>query len=166
MAPTASIHDIASRLSPRQSSRCPDNTFYRAGYCYTSWDYYGRWIFMGVVVGICILVFFIWGCINSRRRRRNGMQPMYGTGWMARPPYNPQHSNVNNPAGYNNAPPAYGAPPGQSYPMNPQQQGNFQPSNGYYGQYEGVQAPKNVYQNQHNDDYAPPPGPPPPANRP
>ena len=69
----------------------------------------------------------------------------------------------NHPQGYNNPPPAYGAPPGQSYPMNPQPTGNtFQTADGYYAQHEGVQPPKNVYApNNPNDDYAPPPGPPP-----
>ncbi|KAI0176334.1 hypothetical protein GGR52DRAFT_540523 [Hypoxylon sp. FL1284] len=99
-------------------------------------------------------------CMKSRRRRRQGQQPMYGTGWMA--PNNPGGNYYNNPQGYNNPPPAYGAPPGQSYPMQNQATGTtFSRNDGYYGQHEGVQAPKNVYNNGGKDDYAPPEGPPP-----
>jgi hypothetical protein len=167
MAPSASISDLSNRLSARQSWRCPDNTYYRAGTCWNAWDYYGRWIFMGVVVAIGIFIFFIWACINSRRRRRHGLRPMYGTGWMARGPNAPYQ---NNPQAYNNPnqpPPAYGAPPGQSYHMNQQYTGTtFQSHDGYYGHHQGVQAPKQAYNNQSNNDYAPPPGPPPPASRP
>jgi hypothetical protein len=76
------------------------------------------------------------------------MTPMYGTGWMANGGQYGQYQN--NPAGYNTAPPpAYGAPPNQQYPMQPQYT-----AEGYYGQREGVQQPKPT-------DYAPPEGPPP-----
>lgn len=83
---------------------------------------------------------------------------MRGTHWMASgQPYQ------NNPNGYYQQPgppPAYGAPPAQSYPMNnyPNQQ-----ADGYYGQREGVQPPKNAYTNEHahQDAYAAPEGPPP-----
>ncbi|OTA96920.1 hypothetical protein M434DRAFT_392358 [Hypoxylon sp. CO27-5] len=65
-----------------------------------------------------------------------------------------------NNAYYGNAPPpAYG----QSYPMQNQYTGTtFSPNDGYYGQHEGlVQPPKNVYNNNNKNDYAPPEGPPP-----
>lgn len=88
---------------------------------------------------------------------------MYGTGWMATggpPPPNAPYYNNNQP-GYNNNPPPYG-PPGQSYPMNSQVTGNtFQTGDGYYGQHEGIQQPKNAYAPAGGNDYAPPPGPPP-----
>ncbi|KAK8049037.1 hypothetical protein PG994_010767 [Apiospora phragmitis] len=128
-----------------------------AGYCSRStWGDYGRWIFAAIVVVVFFFIFFILACITSRRRRRRGMQPMYGTGWMAS---NGAGNYQNNPQAYaHQPPPAYGAP-NQSYPMNNYQQ------NGYYsGQNEGVQAPKNVYPHDstaNNATYAPPEGPPP-----
>ncbi|KAM0819455.1 hypothetical protein AB5N19_05271 [Seiridium cardinale] len=127
----------------------------RYGNCGNNWYWYGRWIFAAVVIALIILIFFLWACVNSRRRRKRGMQPMYGTGWMAS-----HNQHQNNPNAYNSAPPAYGAPPGQSYPMQNQYTGNtFQPQDGYYGQREGVQQPKDAH--THNNDYAPPAGPPP-----
>ncbi|RYO82333.1 hypothetical protein DL766_008699 [Monosporascus sp. MC13-8B] len=95
-------------------------------------------------------------CINSRRRRKRGLRPMYGMGWMGGNPRNAQHNNA---YAYNNnrhPPPAYGAPQGPSYPMHSQH-----PAGGYYGQQEGVQQPKNTYVPAGANDYAPPPGPPP-----
>ncbi|KAI0136494.1 chitin synthesis regulation, resistance to congo red-domain-containing protein [Xylariales sp. AK1849] len=154
MAPT----DFSSLLSKRYCS-----SYNSYGDCNntSAWGYYGRWIFAGVVIIVVLAIFFLWACINSRRRRRGGMRPMYGTGWMASGP----GQNQNNPQaynqGYNNAPPAYGAQ-GQSYPMQNQHTGNtFNQNDGYYagGQREGVQQPKNVYGN--GNDYAPPEGPPP-----
>ncbi|KAI0022592.1 chitin synthesis regulation, resistance to congo red-domain-containing protein [Xylariomycetidae sp. FL0641] len=134
---------------------CPSG-YYRTGdYCRRSgWGGYGRWVFAAVVIAI-VLAAFLWACINSRRRRRRGAQPMYGTGWMAGNPGQPQY--YNNPQGYQ-PPPAYGAQ-GQTYPMNNYPQN---PADGYYGQQSGVTAPKNVYNaNNGATDYAPPAGPPP-----
>lgn len=79
---------------------------------------------------------------------------MYGTGWIAPGQYG-QYQN--NPAGYAQPPPAYGAPPNQQYPMQPQYT-----AEGYYGQREGVQQPKTTHGN--TTDYAPPAGPPPNNN--
>jgi hypothetical protein len=117
-------------------------------------------------------IFLPCSCINSRRRRKRGLKPMYGTGWMA----NNQQGYQNNPHGYSNgyqnAPPAYGAPQGQSYPMQNQYTGNtFNANDGYYGQHEGIQQPKDAHttangNNAATGDYAPPPGPPPPGNKP
>ncbi|KAI6093852.1 chitin synthesis regulation, resistance to congo red-domain-containing protein [Hypoxylon rubiginosum] len=154
----APLIEIAAQLSKRRYN-CDDYEYNRYGQCYSAWNWYGRWIFAGVVIFLVLVLFFLWACINSRRRRRNGLQPMYGTGWMA----NNQGGNphYNNAQGYNNPPPAYGAPQGQSYPMQNQYTGTtFSRNDGYYGQ-EGVQAPKNVYNNHGKDDYAPPEGPPP-----
>ncbi|KAI1345198.1 chitin synthesis regulation, resistance to congo red-domain-containing protein [Xylariaceae sp. FL0016] len=154
MAPLADhAVSLMNDLSKRATCAYTD----RYGRCYSTWSYYGRWIFAAIVIVVIIAIFFLWACVKSRRRRRRGAQPMYGTGWMAgNNGHNPHH---NNPHGYNNnPPPAYGAPQGQSYPMN-----NYQPNNGYYGQESGVQQPKNVYPHQSNGagDYAPPAGPPP-----
>ncbi|OTB08793.1 hypothetical protein M426DRAFT_161733 [Hypoxylon sp. CI-4A] len=134
-----------------------NNGFDRYGNCYSGWHWYGRWIFAAVVIVLVLAILVL--CVNSRRRRRAGTQPMYGTGWMAG---NAGPHAYNNPQGYSNPPPAYGAPPGQSYPMENQYTGTtFSPNDGYYGQHEGVvQPPKNVYSNT-KDDYAPPTGPPP-----
>lgn len=132
--------------------------YYYYGNCYSSWTWYGRWVFAGIVVFVVLLIFIIWACVNSRRRRRRGVAPLYGTGWMAPAPGN----QYNNPHAYNQAPPAYGAP--QSYPMQNQYTGNtFQSGDGYYGQQTGVQQPKNVYGGPQNvgTEYAPPEGPPP-----
>ncbi|KAH9908999.1 chitin synthesis regulation, resistance to congo red-domain-containing protein [Xylariomycetidae sp. FL2044] len=158
----APVVDQVDALLGKRYYRCPNGYHYSYGRCYSAWSWYGRWIFAAVVIVVILAIAFIWACINSRRRRRRGVKPLMGTGWMAGPP--PQYHN--NPQGYNAPPPpAYGAPPGQSYPMQGQSTGNtFHPNDGYYGQHEGVQAPKNVHaadNNNSNNDYAPPPGPPP-----
>ncbi|KAI1397419.1 chitin synthesis regulation, resistance to congo red-domain-containing protein [Hypoxylon fuscum] len=148
---------VAAQLAKRQRD-CEYGSD-RYGHCYSTWNWYGRWIFAAVVIAVVLIIFFLWACINSRRRRRQGLQPMYGTGWMAG---NQGNAYYNNPQGYsNNPPPAYGAPQGQSYPMQNQYTGTtFNPNDGYYGQHEGVvQPPKNAYNNK--NDYAPPEGPPP-----
>ncbi|KAI2629690.1 chitin synthesis regulation, resistance to congo red-domain-containing protein [Hypoxylon sp. NC1633] len=164
MAPL--LDQIESQLMKRRY--CSDYD-YRYGNCRSDWYWYGRWILAAVVIVVVLALVAIWACINSRRRRRAGLQPMYGTGWMAGKP-GPNNGYYNNhPQGYNNPPPAYGAPPGQSYPMENQYTGTtgttFSPNDGYYGQREGVvQPPKNVYNNNNKnsaDDYAPPTGPPP-----
>jgi hypothetical protein len=135
---------------------CRDGTY---RHCCSRWDCFGRWIFAAVAVFVCFLIFFLWACMRNRRRRQQGVAPMYGTGWMA--PGQPGYQN--NPNGYYQQPPppAYGAPPAQSYPMN--NYPNQQPSDGYYGQREGVQPPKSAHTNEnaHQDAYAAPEGPPP-----
>ncbi|KAI0383779.1 chitin synthesis regulation, resistance to congo red-domain-containing protein [Hypomontagnella monticulosa] len=153
------LEQISAQLAKRQRY-CDDDEYLRYGQCYSAWNWYGRWIFAAVVIVLVLAIFLIWACINSRRRRRAGLQPMYGTGWMAP---GQQNAYYNNPQGYNNPPPAYGAPPGQSFPMQNQYTGTtFSRGDGYYGQHEGVEPPKNVYNNTNNkNDYAPPEGPPP-----
>ncbi|KAI1428344.1 chitin synthesis regulation, resistance to congo red-domain-containing protein [Xylaria sp. FL1777] len=146
MAPL--LDQVASLLQKRVI--CPSGYYYNGYGCVrgSSWYWYGRWIFAAVVVGLFFLIFFLWACLNSRRRRSQGVRPMYGTGWMAPPQYSP-----NNPNAYNPPPPAYGAP-AQSYPMD----NRYQTTDGHYGhQASGVEPPKNVY----GGDYAPPSGPPP-----
>ncbi|KAI2638086.1 chitin synthesis regulation, resistance to congo red-domain-containing protein [Xylaria nigripes] len=153
MAPTPD-QQVTSLLQKRFCTR----PFYSTinGCVYGSpWFWYGRWIFTAVLVGLFFIILFLWFCVSSRRRRRHGARPMYGTGWMA-PNNGGQY--YNNPQGYSGQayqqpPPAYGAP-GQSYPMDNQYRG----TNNQYGQQaSGVEAPKNVY----SGDYAPPSGPPP-----
>ncbi|TGJ84822.1 hypothetical protein E0Z10_g3897 [Xylaria hypoxylon] len=149
MAPL--LDQVSGLLLKRVS--CPSGSYYDRYYdrCVrgSTWYWYGRWIFAAVVIVLFFLIFFSWACLNSRRRRRQGARPMYGTGWMAPPPYAP-----NNPQAYNQPPPpAYGVP-AQSYPMD----NRYQPTDGQYGQQaNGVEPPKHVY----GGDYAPPSGPPP-----
>lgn len=152
------IDQVAAQLEKRQRY-CEDGYFDRYGNCYSAWSWYGRWIFAAVVIVLVLAIFLLWACINSRRRRRQGLQPMYGTGWMAGHPGPTNNAYYGNTPGYNNPPPAYG----QSYPMDNQYTGTtFSPNDGYYGQHEGlVQPPKNVYNSNNKNDYAPPEGPPP-----
>ncbi|XXG94707.1 hypothetical protein Hte_000964 [Hypoxylon texense] len=160
MAPL--LDQLTSQLTKRRY--CDNDEYVRYGQCYSAWNWYGRWIFAAVVIVLVLAIFLLWACINSRRRRRQGLQPMYGTGWMAGHQGGAGNNAAyyGNPQGYNNPPPAYGAPQGQSYPMQNQYTGTtFSRGDGYYGQHEGVQAPKNVYNNHGKDDYAPPEGPPP-----
>jgi hypothetical protein len=77
-------------------------------YYYNSpWDVYGRWILLGAVIIGAFLIFLIFSCINARRRKRAGMQPLRGTGWASRPVYGwgqPQYTGApsqQQPYGYN-----------------------------------------------------------------
>ncbi|KAI3329307.1 chitin synthesis regulation, resistance to congo red-domain-containing protein [Xylariaceae sp. AK1471] len=149
MAPV--LDQVTGLLNKRYN--CPSGYYYSNynGCVYGGpWYWYGRWIFAAVVIALFFLIFFLWACVNSRRRRRQGARPLYGTGWMAAN----NGQNYNNPQGYNQPPPAYGAP-AQSYPMDNRYQTT---DGGHYGhQASGVEPPKNVY----TGDYAPPAGPPP-----
>ncbi|KAI0199148.1 chitin synthesis regulation, resistance to congo red-domain-containing protein [Astrocystis sublimbata] len=149
MAPFLEQLGTASPLLKRDPCGSHQHLNYQ-GYCVNDSFYgYGRWILAAVIIGLFFATFFLWACINTRRRRRQGVRPMYGTGWMAAPP---QYNN-NNPNAYNPPPPAYGA---QSYPMD----NRYQPAEGAYGQQStGVEPPKNVYGG--GNEYAPPAGPPP-----
>lgn len=126
----------------RSRERCYYGDSYSYYYCNSTWNDWGRWVALVVIVIAAFLIFFGLACLSARRRRRQGQQPLYGTGW------------------------AYRGPPGQwnqqPYPPAPPPQ--YTPSGGYYtGQQTGVelQAPQNVYQQPQNV-YQPPTGPPPP----
>ncbi|KAG7292966.1 hypothetical protein NEMBOFW57_003011 [Staphylotrichum longicolle] len=128
-------------------------------YYYSGWYWWGRWVFAGLAVLFVLLVFAAL-FRNSRRRRKQGMQPMYGTGWMAPapPPYYPP-------------PPQYSAQDQGGHP--PPGGYKYGPTDGYYGgnpgmyggNQEGIQLqqPQNTYHRGTDADYAPPPGPPPNA---
>ncbi|KAL9947054.1 hypothetical protein D7B24_002087 [Verticillium nonalfalfae] len=160
---------------------CPSGTYYRNGRCYTrnrsSWYYWGRWVLAGVLVVVFLLILCALGCFSSRKRRRKGNTPMYGTGWMTNNRWGAnQHQNnqhAYNQQGYNqqqygqqqygygqqgyNAPPAYG--------QQPQHTGTtFNQNDGYYGNHDNIQLqqPQQTY-NRGVDDFAPPSGPPPKA---
>lgn len=126
---------------------------------------------MAIIIALAIVLIFL-TCCRSRRQRRRGRQPMYGTGWMAPqngkfgvPPQ--QHQGWGSQGGYH----MQGqAPPPPPYPQEHygQQQGGYGPPPGQegYGQSPyagyapvetGVQQPPNAYQ----PAYAPPMGPPP-----
>ncbi|KAL5614572.1 hypothetical protein BROUX41_004675 [Berkeleyomyces rouxiae] len=120
----------------------------------SNWHNWGRWVALAVIVVFGIVCLAMLGCVNSRRRRRHGLQPRYGTGWMAplpkysqQPPPGHQQFQSTPQNGYY-APPAYG----QS--VNPNQAPNQA-----WGQQGGIplQPPQQAY----TGDYAPPTGPPP-----
>lgn len=141
---------------------CPTGYYYSNGRCYrrSGWYYWGRWVVAGVIIFLVIFLCATMACINSRRRRKRGLNPMYGTGWMApNSKYGGPHPpNQQWASGYgNNAPPPppYGGPPQQQYGGSPY--GQPPPQNADFGQTEGVQQPPNAY----HGVYSPPPGPPP-----
>jgi len=157
----APAEEVASAVVKRLSG-CPSGYYSSGGYCYanSSWYWWGRWVFAGVVIVAVIGILLLLGCVNARRRRRRGAAPMYGTGWMSKPgqnaqPYAPQ-------GGYQYGPP----PPQYSQNVMPNQYtGNtYNTNEGYYNQnHEGVQLqqPANTYARAGDHGYEPPPGPPP-----
>ncbi|CAK4034299.1 Hypothetical predicted protein [Lecanosticta acicola] len=99
--------------------RCYTNV-YGGTYCRSTWDRWGRWVLLGVLVAAAILVFLISACIMSRRRRKAGKTPLYGTGWVpgsGKPTYPQQQNTYGNnyqmgqqqypTQSTNNAPPQY-----------------------------------------------------------
>lgn len=94
-------------------------------------------------------------CLTARRRRKAGRTPFYGTGWAARPGNNNAQPYYNN--NHNNAP----APPYSAATNNNNGYYGNGANQGYYGQQNGVelQSPQPTYGG--NQQYAPPPGPPP-----
>ncbi|KAK3996855.1 chitin synthesis regulation, resistance to congo red-domain-containing protein [Cladorrhinum sp. PSN332] len=152
---------------------------YRAydGRCYTysTWYYWGRWVFAGLAL-LFILVVFAMLFRNSRRRKKLGQQPMYGTGWMAPGPAPAYYASGPPPPQYTpqGDPNVYNQPgPGHKYNQHDGYYGNQQQyppqQSSYGGQQEGIelQQPQNTYHRGTDADYAPPPGPPPnAANKP
>ncbi|EEA26199.1 hypothetical protein TMatcc_005548 [Talaromyces marneffei ATCC 18224] len=127
--------------------------------CYSTWNNWGRWVAFAVIVGSAFVFFFLFACLNARRRRARGQTPMYGTHWMAPPPYRQGDYQPAPPPQYQRQDPGQGfyAPPQQPY----------SPPQGAPGPYSGqqengieLQQPPTAY---HGGEqvYAPPPGPPP-----
>ncbi|KAF2201214.1 hypothetical protein GQ43DRAFT_440816 [Delitschia confertaspora ATCC 74209] len=138
---------------------CEDQ-FGRVYRCRSAWHDWVRWVVVVVVVVGFFLLFVVCSCITARRRRKLGRQPLYGTGWAARPgAYN--HNNGNP----QNAQPYYHNQPAPPYTPQPQagQHSYYGNNQGYYaGQQQGVelQSPPQAY-TRGEDVYQPPPGPPP-----
>jgi len=111
------------------------NGYYYSYNCnYSTWNSWGRWVALVIIVVALLLLAFLFSCFNTRRRRRRGLAPMYGTGWM---PYTGVKPGYNqNPGGYYNSNQPYngGAAPPYSPPFENQQTGNtFNSNEGYYG---------------------------------
>jgi len=145
-----------------------DCRYYSSGSCRSGWYRWGRWVALGVIIVVFLLLLFACSCITSRRRRRRGLQPMYGTGWMAKPPQGEYANNSGYPNNnyYANQPYNGGAAPPYSPPIPNQQTGNtFNSNDGYYGHQSGIelQPPTSAYQPQRGGDpvYDAPMGPPP-----
>ncbi|EPE25341.1 hypothetical protein GLAREA_01253 [Glarea lozoyensis ATCC 20868] len=151
---------------------CSSYSYYGDDCTYSAWNDWGRWVALAVIV-VAVLVFaFLVSCINTRRRRRRGLAPMYGTGWMPGNKNPPQGNQQY--GGYYGAP----APPYTPAPMPNQQTGTtFQSGDGYYGANNNaygangngngngfeMQPPQNAYQPQRGGEpvYEAPLGPPP-----
>lgn len=100
-------------------------------------------------------------CLNARRRRARGQTPIYGTHWMAPPPYRQGDYQPAPPPQYQRQDPNQGFYAPQQQPYSPHQG----PTGPYGGQQESgieLQQPPSAY---HGGEqlYAPPPGPPPGA---
>merc|ERR1711915_587602 len=136
-------------------NRCTiDRYGQRRCYRQSAWNSWVRWVVLAVVVIGFLLLFFFCSCITARRRRKAGRTPFYGTGWAARPVGNNAQPYYNN---QNNAP----APPYSAATNNNNGYYGNGANQGYYGQQNGVelQSPQPTYGG--NQQYAPPPGPPP-----
>lgn len=132
--------------------------------CNSNWDRWGRWVALVVIVFVVLLLAFGCSCMNARRRRKRGVSPRYGTGWLG----GKYGGGNNQQTYYNNQQPGYGqaAPPYEAPNQEYQNTGNtFNSNEGYYGQQSGVelQQPQHSYQPQRGGEavYAPPQGPPP-----
>jgi len=120
--------------------------------CHSSWHSWARW----VVAASLIIGFFLllagFALATSRRRRNRGLQPYYGTAWLApNRPYPPQQYGQTGgyPGGY---------PPGQ-YPP-----GQYPPGQGPNEHYTApyyASTPAPPYSPPQDGAYVPPPGPPP-----
>ncbi|KAK9370402.1 hypothetical protein V1509DRAFT_346701 [Lipomyces kononenkoae] len=127
MAPTAL--EARSILVARQIYGC---SYY--GTC-SGWYYWGRWIFLGIILLAGFFLFWLLICVRNRRRSKAGLPPAYGTHWMgygngyngqARPaaPAEQQQPQSTGPGAYyagTYPQQGYAAPPAYSYNENYQQ---------------------------------------------
>ncbi|KAI3400420.1 hypothetical protein diail_3041 [Diaporthe ilicicola] len=171
------IPELGEGLASRQFRACPSGYTYRNGSCYrNSWSYWGRWVLAAIVIVFFLALFVTWSCISNRRRRRRGMHPRYGTGWMmgGAQPGQPQYGNGWFGQNKNNQQPQHQQPPPPQYtpaqgPMGNQYTGQtFNSNEGYYGHHNNnnndipLQQPGSSYYPRGGDNvYEPPAGPPP-----
>ena len=73
---TDSLHSSSSEFVKRQFY----GGYYNNRYYGSGWYNYGRWILLGVIVGVAIL-FWLIICGCNRRRTRRGYGPVKYTGW-------------------------------------------------------------------------------------
>lgn len=161
------------------SFSCPSGTYLnRFGNCvYSGWSNWGRWVLAAIVLVFFIALFVVWSCISNRRRRRRGLRPMYGTGWV---PGNNTYNQGGQPQPQYNQGGWFGgfghknhqAPPPQYTPAPPQGQQytgeTFNSNDGYYGHHQNdvpLQQPSGTYYPRGGEPvYEPPSGPPPAKN--
>lgn len=123
-------------LLPRQDRvRCrswsPTRGYYN---CYRRpWSSWGRWVFLAGII-LLFLVFFILACVSARRRRKAGMTPFRGTGWMGGPPPGHGPAVYTGPQGAPAAQSHYGPTPPYLQTADPAPQyTTAPPPQGYYG---------------------------------
>jgi len=82
---------LSSTASTTMSTLLSKRQYYGYGYNYgnSRWGNWGRWVLLAVIIVVALIAFFLVSCLNARRRRKQGVTPMYGTSWMA-----PQHGAV------------------------------------------------------------------------
>ncbi|EME41968.1 hypothetical protein DOTSEDRAFT_72911 [Dothistroma septosporum NZE10] len=152
MAPVLeTVAHIAARALERRET-CY-NTIYGVQCYYSRWDRWGRWVLLGVILFVAILIFFLFSCISSRRRRKVGQKPIMGTGWAAAG--QPQYNSAPMQQNYQNPPPQYQQNNAQ-YGQNADYYGGNQ-----YGNNTQYQPPVGAPPNESYGQYAPPSGPPP-----
>ncbi|KAJ6261129.1 hypothetical protein Dda_3794 [Drechslerella dactyloides] len=124
-----------------------------SGYCYySSWYSWQRWVVLGVILVIALILILSCACLSARRRRTRGLAPYYGTAWAAPPPAydvhniggqsGPQYGGQTYAAQTQGGPPQY-TPAGSNaeyYNVAPQQQG---PGQYEMGGYRGENSPYN-----------------------
>jgi len=91
--PFPSADSLSTTASTTMSSLLSKRQYYGYGYNNyygnSRWGNWGRWVLLAVIIAVALIAFFLVSCLNARRRRKQGVTPMYGTSWMA-----PQHGAV------------------------------------------------------------------------
>ncbi|KFY50584.1 hypothetical protein V495_00165 [Pseudogymnoascus sp. VKM F-4514 (FW-929)] len=167
MAPAIAPALLDFVLEKRQYGYGYGGGYYNRG---SNWNRWGRWVALAVIVGFFLVLAFCCSCVNSRRRRKRGLAPRYGTGWLAgKQGGNQQHYQNNDYQGQQSGYNYGGAAPAPPYSPPQQQYGGQQYGGGnadyYGGQQSGIelQQPQNSYNPQmgREQTFEPPTGPPP-----
>jgi len=150
----APLEALGNAINRRSSYYCYN--YYGRETCgyYSNWDLWGRWVVVAAVLIFVVILFIVLGRMDARRRRNRGVQPMYGTGWMAPPPKYPG-GPAPQQGGYQPPAPPYSPPPPNA------QQSQYAYGGGYQMQ---PQPPQQSYQPVYRggaEMYTPPAGPPP-----